>query len=88
VADAWGRLVRGRLTAGQRPAAPQSLPLRAGLAPAYFIAYHYDSLGAALTACRTQALILPRRKRRTPQAYDAARYAQCCPIERLFSQLK
>ncbi|WP_426489925.1 transposase [Hymenobacter sp. 102] len=33
-------------------------------------------------------MIPPRCKRSHPQAYDAARYAQRHPIERLFSRLK
>jgi transposase len=91
VADARGRFVRGGLTAGQRHDAPQALPLLDGLAPAYLIAdrgYDSDSLVAALAARGTQAVIPPRRKRRTPRAYDAARYAQRHPVERLFSRLK
>ena len=36
----------------------------------------------------TCAVIPPRRKRRHPRAYDAARYAQRHPVERLFSRLK
>ncbi|WP_345238095.1 hypothetical protein [Hymenobacter saemangeumensis] len=38
VADAHGRLVRGRQTAGRRHYAPQALPLLAGLPPALFVA--------------------------------------------------
>jgi transposase len=91
VADAHGRLVRGRLTAGQRHDAPQALPLLAGLAPAFVVAdrgYDSDPLVAALAASGTCAVIPPRRKRRNPRAYDALRYAQRHPVERLFSRLK
>ena len=91
VADARGRFVRGSLSAGQRHDAPQALPLLDGLAPAYLIAdrgYDADPLVAALAARGTQAVIPPRRKRRHPRAYDAARYAQRHPVERLFSRLK
>ncbi|MDB5270735.1 MAG: transposase [Hymenobacter sp.] len=68
VANARGRFLRGSLTAGQRHDAPQALPLLDGLAPAYLIANRgYDS--DPLVAARgTQAVILPRRKRRTPRA--------------------
>jgi transposase len=91
VADAQGRFVRGSLTAGQRHDAPQALPLREGLAPANLVAdrgYDSDPLVAALTARGTHAVIPPRRKRRHPRTYDAARYAQLHPVERLFSRLK
>ena len=91
VADARGRFVRGGLTAGQRHDAPQALPLLEGLAPAYLIAdrgYDSDPLVAVLATRGTQAVIPPRRKRRTPRAYDAARYAQRHPVERLFNRLK
>ena len=91
VADARGRLVRCRLTAGQRHDAPQALPLLQGLAPAYVVAdrgYDADPLVAALAARGICAVIPPRRKRRTPRAYDSARYAQRHPVERLFSRLK
>jgi transposase len=91
VADARGRPVRVRLTAGQRHDAPQALPLLGDRAPAYLIAdrgYDSDPLVAALAARGTQAVIPPRRKRRHPRTYDAARYAQRHPIERLFSRLK
>lgn len=37
---------------------------------------------------RPQAVMLPRCKHRTPRAYDAARYAQCHPVEPLFGRLK
>ena len=43
---------------------------------------------AALAVRGTCAVIPPRRKRRYPRAYDAARYAQRHPVERLFSRLK
>ncbi|TPG66336.1 transposase, partial [Hymenobacter nivis] len=62
-----------------------------GLAPAYLIAdrgYDSDPLVAALAARGTCAVIPPRRKRLFPRAYDAVRYAQRHPIERLFSRLK
>jgi len=91
VADAQGRFVRGGLTAGQRHDAPQALLLLDGLAPAYLIAdrgYDSDPLVATLAARGTCAVIPPRRKRRQPRAYDAARYAQRHPVERLFSRLK
>jgi transposase len=91
VADARGRPMRVRLTAGQRHDAPQALPLLDGLAPAYLIAdrgYDADPLVAVLAARGTQAVIPPRRKRRHPRAYDANRYAQRHPVERLFSRLK
>jgi hypothetical protein len=84
VADAQGRFVRGGLMVGQCPDAPQALPLLDGLAPAYFIAdrgYDSDSLVSALAARGTCAVIPPRGKRRTPRAYDAARYAQRHPVE-------
>lgn len=90
-ADARGRLVRCRLSAGQRHDAPHALPLLQGLAPAYLIAdrgYDSDPLVAALAARGTHAVIPPRRKRRHPRTYDAARYAQRHPVERLFSRLK
>lgn len=45
-------------------------------------------LVAAVAACGTGAVIAPRRKRRHPRAYDAVRYAQRYPVERLFSRLK
>ena len=91
VADARGRPVRLGLTAGQRHDAPQALPLLDGLAPAYLIAdrsYDSDPLVAVLAARGIQAVIPPRRKRRHPRPYDAARYAQRHSIERLFSRLK
>ena len=53
MADARGRLVRCRLTAGQRPAAPPASPLLGGVALASFIAdrrYDADLLFAALAA--------------------------------------
>jgi len=90
-ADARGRLRRCRLTAGQRHDAPQALPLLEGLAPAYVVAdrgYDSDAFVAALTARGTCAVIPPRRKRRQMRAYDAHRYAQRHPVERLFSRLK
>ena len=90
-ADARGRLVRCSLTAGQRHDAPQALPLLEGLAPAYVVAargYDSDPLVAVLAAHGICAVIPPRRKRRIPRAYDAARYAQRHPVERLFSRLK
>ena len=90
-ADAQGRLVRCRLTAGQRHDAPQAVPLLEGLAPAYVVAdrgYDSDPLVTALAARGTHAVIPPRRKRRPPRAYDAVRYAQRHPVERLFSRLK
>ncbi len=62
-----------------------------GLAPAYVVAdrgYDSDPLVAALAARGTQAVIPPRRNRRQPRAYDAARYAQRHAVERLFSRLK
>lgn len=40
---------------------------------------------AALAARGTHAVIPPRRKLHHPRAYDAVRYAQRNPIERLFS---
>ena len=78
-------------TAGQRHDAPLALPLLDGLAPAYLIAdrgYDSDPLVAGLAARGTRAVIPPRRKRQYPRAYDAARYAQRHPVERLFSRLK
>lgn len=90
-ADARGRLRRCRLSAGQRHDAPQALPLLDGLAPAYLVAdrgYDSDAFVAALAARGTCAVIPPRRKRRHPRPYDAARYAQRHPVERLFSRLK
>jgi transposase len=90
-ADARGRLVRCRLTAGQRHDAPQALPLLQDLAPAYLIAdrgYDSDPLVAELARRGTHAVIPPRRKRRHPRAYEASRYAQRHPVERLFSRLK
>ena len=90
-ADARGRPVRCRLSAGQRHDAPQALPLLEGLAPAYLIAdrgYDSDPLVAELARRGTQAVIPPRRKRRQPRAYDEPRYAQRHPVERLFSRLK
>lgn len=62
-----------------------------GLAPAYVVAdrsYDSDPLVAGLAARGTCAVIPPRRKRRTQQTYDAARYAQRHPVERLFSRLR
>ncbi|QIL77859.1 IS5 family transposase [Hymenobacter sp. HDW8] len=90
VADAQGRLVRVGLTAGQRHDAPQALPLLEGLPQPTSCrpGYDADPLVAALAARGTCAVIPPRRKRRYPRAYDAARYAQRHPIERLFSRLK
>lgn len=91
MADARGRFVRGRLTAGQRHDAPQALPLLEGLAPAHLIADRGDDsdpLVAALAARGTHAVIPPRRKRHRPRAYDANRYAQRHPVERLFSRLQ
>ena len=90
-ADARGRPVRCGLTAGQHHDVPQALPLLDGLTPAYLIAdrgYDSNPLVAALAARGTCAVIPPRRKRRHPRAYDAARYAQRHPVERLFSRLK
>ncbi|UPL51070.1 IS5 family transposase [Hymenobacter sublimis] len=90
-ADARGRLRRCRLTAGQRHDAPQALPLLAGLTPDWLIAdrgYDSDPLVAELARRGTQAVIPPRRKRRHPRPYDAVRYAQRHPVERLFSRLK
>lgn len=83
--------MRGCLTAGQCHDAPQALPLLADLAPAYLIAdrgYDSDLLVATLAVRGTCAVIPPRRKCRTPRAYDAARYAHRHPVERLFSRLK
>jgi transposase len=74
-ADARGRFVHG----GQRHDAP-----------AYFVTdrgYDSDPLVAALAARGTCAVIPLQRKRRHPRAYDAARYAQRHPVERLFSRL-
>lgn len=91
MADARGRPVRLGLTAGQRHDAPQALPLLGELAPTYLIAdrgYDSDPLVAVLAARGTHAVIPPRRKRRHPRAYDAVRYAQRHPVERLFSRLK
>jgi transposase len=71
--------------------APQALPLLAGLAPAVVIAdrgYDSDPLVAALAADGSCAVIPPRRKRRHPRPFDAARYDQRHPVERLFSRLK
>lgn len=90
-ADARCRPVRCRLTAGQRHDAPQALPLLTGLSPVYIVAdrgYDSDLLVATLAARGTCAVIPPRRKRRHPRVYNTARYAQCHPIERLFSRLK
>ena len=90
-ADARGRLVRCGLTPGHRHDAPQALPLLDGLAPAYLVAdrgYDSDPLVTALAARGTCAVIPPRRKRRHPRPFDAQRYAQRHPIERLFSRLK
>jgi transposase len=90
-ADARGRLVRCGLTAGQRHDAPQALPLLKELTPAYVVAdrgYDSDPLVAMLAARGICAVIPPRRKRRTPRPYDAVRYAQRHPVERLFSRLK
>lgn len=91
LADAAGRLVGVRLTAGQRHDAPQALPLLGERAPAYVVAdraYDSDTLVASLRTRGTQAVIPARRKRRRPRTYDQARYAQRHPIERLFSRLK
>ena len=91
VADAHGRPIRLGLSAGQRHDAPQALSLLNGLTPAYLIAdrgYDSDPLVATLTVRGIQAIIPHRRKRRHPRAYDAARYAQRHPVERLFSHLK
>lgn len=90
-ADARGHLLRCGLTAGQCHDAPQALPLLEGLAPAYVVAergYDADPLVAVLAARGSCAVIPPRRKRRTPRAYDAVRYAQRHPVERLFSRLQ
>jgi transposase len=65
--------------------------LTEGLAPAYVVAdrgYDSDPLVAALAARGTCAVILPRRKRQHPRAYDVARYAQRHPVGQLFSRLK
>jgi transposase len=91
VADARGRLVRCCLTAGPCHDAPQALPLLQGLAPTYVVAdraYDSDALVTALAARGIGAVIPPRRKRRHPRPYEAARYAQRHAIERLFSRLK
>jgi transposase len=73
---------------GQRHDAPQALPLRGELAPAYLLADRGAPFVAALAARGAVAVIAPQRKRRHPRAYDAARYAQRHPVERLFSHLK
>jgi len=91
VADARGRLVRCCLTAGQCHDAPQAVSLLQGLRPHYVVAdraYDSDPLVAALAARGIKAVIPPRRTRRQPRGYDAARYAQRHGIERLFSRLK
>lgn len=91
LADARGRFVRGCLTAGQRHDAPRALPLLYNLAPAYLLAgrgYNADPLVAALAARGTSVVILPRRERRQPRAYDPIRYAQRQAIKQLFSRLK
>ena len=83
--------MRCHLTAGQCHDAPQALPLLGGLIPAYVVAdrgYDSDPLVAELAHRGTQAVIPSRRKRRQPRPYDAGRYAQRHPIERLFSRLK
>lgn len=83
--------MRCRLTAGQRHDAPQALPLLERLAPVYLIAdrgHDSDPLVAVLAARGTCAVIPRRRPRRHPRAYDAMRYAQRHPVERLFSRLK
>lgn len=83
--------MRSGLTAGQRHDAPQALALLHGLAPDWLIAdrgYDSDALVAALAMRGTRAVIPPRRKRRHPRLFDAGRYAQRHPVERLFSRLK
>jgi transposase len=90
-ADARGRPVRCRLSAGQRHDAPQALPLLEGLRPAHLVADRGDDsdpLVAALAARGTCAVIPPRRTRRHPRGYDASRHAQRHSVERLFSRLK
>jgi transposase len=91
VADARGRLVRCCLTAGQWHDAPPALSLVQGLRPHYVVAdraYDSDPLVAALAARGIKALIAPRRTRRQPRGYEAARYAQRHGSERLFSRLQ
>ena len=73
------------------PRCPTGLATARRAGPSYLIAdrgYDADPLVAALAARGTCAVIPPRRKRRHPRAYDAARYAQRHPVERLFSRLK
>jgi hypothetical protein len=78
VADARGRLVRCRLTAGQRPDAPWAVALLQGRPPAYVVADRADD-SAPLVAARADrgigAVLPPRRKRRHPRGDEAARYA-------------
>lgn len=50
--------------------------------------YNSDLLGAVLAARGVCAVIPPRRKRRQPRPYYAARHAQRRPVERLFRRLK
>jgi transposase len=62
-----------------------------GLTPAYVVAnraYDSDPLVAARATRGIGAVLPPRRNRRHPRPYQAARYAQRQAIERLFSRLK
>jgi hypothetical protein len=81
-----------RTRAGQPPFcdAPQARSPLGDLTPAYLSAdrgHATSPLVAASAARGTCAVILPRRQRRQPRAYDLVRYAQPQAVERLFSRL-
>lgn len=89
--DAVGRLIHGRLTAGQVHDITQTPALLKGKSAKHVVADKaYDALTfrAQIQASGARAVIPPRSNRRTPIAWNRKMYRHRNLIERFFCRIK
>ena len=79
------------LTGGEQSDCLQALPLLSGKAAAAVLAdkgYDADYIVAEVGKMNAEAVIPPRRTRKTPRAYDHFLYKERNVIERMFGKMK
>lgn len=89
--DAVGRLIHGRLTAGQVHDITQAPALLKGVSAKHVVAdkaYDALSLRAQIQASGARAVIPPRSNRRTPIAWSKKMYRHRNLVERFFCRIK
>jgi transposase len=89
--DALGNPLRWILTGGEIADITQAQALIADLCAQMIVAdkgYDADAFVALIAAAGAEAVIPPRRHRKTPRAYDRDVYKDRNVVERFFSRLK